>query len=93
MHGRSGVIARRRMTSQPAWSEPITGGQLKHVRFVWNKRGGNSKTSGSGAMGRKAKPARLLARNLADRPGVNVVMTKRHEANRLRKTEPLRIIW
>lgn len=92
MHGRSGVIAPRRLTSQDAWGEPVVGGQLKHVRFIWNNRGGNSKTSGSGASGRKAKPARLLARCLADRAGINIVMTKRCEANRLAKTTPLRII-
>jgi hypothetical protein len=93
MHGRAGVIARRALTLRPEWNEPITSGQLKHRRFVWINRGGDSKTSGSGPQGRKATPARLLARSLAEREGANTAATRRHEANRLARHTPPRIIW
>jgi len=45
-------------------------GDLKHARFVWVKRGGVGRQSGSGPSGCKATPRALLSRALRDRAGV-----------------------
>lgn len=77
------------MATQEAWLEPMRDGANKHRRYVWVKRGGNSKTSGSGASGCKATPRALLSRALRDRTGVAAVVTARQAARVARKAAPL----
>lgn len=91
MHGRSGVIAPSSMRRQAAWGEPISDGQLKHLRFVWIKRGGTGRTSGSGPSGRRATPRALLARTLAERAGVAEVVKARQAARVVAKALPPRL--
>jgi len=93
MRGRGGVIANQKLTSQPAWSEPMTGGMLKHRRFVWIKRGGVGRQSGSGPSGCKATPRALLSRTLRDRAGVAAVVTARQELAYKAKATPPKIIY
>lgn len=93
MRGRGGVIAGSDKIRQAAWAEPMTDKMNKHARFVWIKRGGNSKTSGSGASGHRATPRALLARALAERPGVADHVTKRQAAAVARRALPPAIIW
>lgn len=89
MRGRGGVCAGPKMISQDVWLEPMRDGANKHRRFVWIKRGGNSKTSGSGASGCKATPRALLSRALRDRPGVAAVVTARQAARVAAKATPI----
>ncbi len=85
MRGRGGVTAPASMRRQEAWNAPLIGGQLKHLRFQWIKRGGVGRQSGSGPSGCKATPRALLARALRDRAGVAKVVTDRQAATVARK--------
>lgn len=89
MRGRGGVTAPSSLRRQAAWNEPIIGGQLKHLRFLWVKRGGVGRMSGSGPSGRKATPRALLARALRQRSGVAEVTTARQASRVAAKTAPL----
>lgn len=80
MRGRAGVCVSAKRASQAAWLEPIRDGDTKHARFVWIKRGGASKSSGSGPSGYKLNPAKVLARALAERPGVAHAVKTRQQA-------------
>lgn len=93
MRGRAGVCVSPKVASQEAWLEPITDKMLKHRRFRWQKRGGNSKTSGSGPSGHKATPRALLARALAERAGVAAVVTARQAASAAAKKQPPKVIY
>jgi len=93
MRGRAGVCVSPKVAGQEAWLEPMRDGMTKHRRFVWQKRGGNSKTSGSGPSGRKATPRALLARALAERTGVSLVVTARQAASVAAKATPRKIIY
>lgn len=93
MQAHGGVCVNARQAHQAAWLEPIRDGMNKHVRFVWIKRGGNSKTSGSGASGCKATPRALLSRALRDRAGVAAVVTTRQAARVARKANPPKVIY
>ena len=93
MRGRSGVTAPASLRRQAAWNEPMTGGQLKHLRFVWIKRGGVGRTSGSGPSGCKATPRALLARAMRDRPGVAEFVTKQQAARVVAKANPPAVIY
>jgi hypothetical protein len=88
MRGRGGVTALSSMRRQAAWNEPLIGGQLKHLRFVWIKRGGVGRQSGSGPSGCTATPRALLSRALRDRAGVAAAVTKRQAATVAAKALP-----
>ena len=88
MHARAPIIAGPKQSRTEAWQEPIRDGQNKHARFIWVKRGGVGSTSGSGPTGRKATPRALLARNLANRPGVAAFVTARQAATVAAKKHP-----
>lgn len=92
MQGRGGVCVSAKVAAQPNWLEPIRDGQSSHRRFVWIKKcsGGQN---GSGPTGHKATPRALLARTLAERPGVSAVVTTRQAATVARKALPLRVIY
>ncbi len=93
MRGRSGVTAPGSMRRQAAWNDPIIGGQLKHLRFVWIKRGGVGRTSGSGPSGCKATPKALLSRAMRDRAGVAEFVTKRQAVIVEAKKTPPKVIY
>lgn len=93
MRGRGGVIAGGNFTRQAAWAEPMTGGQLKHARFIWIKRGGVGRQSGNGPSGSKATPRALLARTLRERAGVADFVTKRQAAALEAKKNPPKVIY
>ena len=92
MRGHSGVIAPASMRRQAAWDEPMIGGQLKHLRFVWIKRGGTGGTSGSGPAGRKATQRALLSRAMRERAGVAEFVTKRQAERVAAKAQSPRVI-
>lgn len=83
MKGHSGVCVSAKRASSDAWNTlmPGTGGQTARypAREVKIKTYGVGST-GSGAHGYKAKPARLLQRALADRAGVNIAVKARQAA-------------
>lgn len=56
------------------------------------KRGGPA-SSGSGPTGYKHTARALLARALADRPGVSIVVKDRQAATVARKANPPAVIW
>ena len=93
MHARAPIIADRKMAASEAWNEPIGNGQNKHIRFIWVKRGGTGRISGSGPSGRRATPRALLARALADRPLVAAAVTTRQAARVEAKKHPPRVIY
>lgn len=79
MKGRSGVCVSARRAATTLWQEPILPGQNKHPRMVWIKRGGPTRI-GSGPSGYKLRPAKVLARSLAERPGVALLVKTRQQA-------------
>ena len=81
MKARAPFYAKKKMIESAEWNEPILDGQKNHVRFIWLQQYGTG-SNGQGATGKKNKPAKLLARMLADRPGVNLAEQKRQQANR-----------
>lgn len=95
MRGRGGVTAPSNRLRQLAWREPIStsGGQLKHARFVWIKRGGVGRTSGSTPSGCKATPKALLSRALRERAGVAEFVTKRQAERVAAKANPPVVIY
>lgn len=93
MRGHGGVIAGGKLVVRPEWLEPVRDGSSKHRRFVWIKRGGTSKTSGSGPQGRKATSRALLARSLAERPLVAAAVAARQAAAAGRSGTYPAIIW
>lgn len=78
MRGRCGVTVSQKVASSPQWLEPILPNQNKHVRMFWIKRGGPTKI-GSGPSGYKLRPARALARSLAERDGVAAATKRRQQ--------------
>ena len=93
MHARAPLIADPKMAASVAWNEPITDKTLKHARFIWVRRGGTGKQSGSGPSGSKATPRALLSRTLRDRAGVAQKATERQAARVEAKKHPPKIIW
>lgn len=81
MKAHAPVLAKKSLTESVAWNEPIRDGQKNHARFIWLTQYGTG-SNGQGATGKKNKPAKRLARMLADRPGVNLAEQKRQAANR-----------
>jgi|SRR5674476_1245277 len=93
MRGRGGVCASAKVAAQGAWLEPMRDGMNKHRRFIWQKRGGVGKQSGSGPSGCKATPRALLGRSMRDRAGVAAVVTARQAAALARKANPPAVIY
>jgi hypothetical protein len=73
--------------------EPMHDGSNKHRRFIWIKRGGVGRQSGSGPSGCKATPRALLSRSMRDRAGVAAVVTARQAATLARKANPPAVIY
>lgn len=88
MRGRGGVCVNAKAASREAWIVPMRDGDMKHARFVWIKRGGVGRQSGSGPSGCKATPRALLSRALRDRAGVALVVTTRQATRVARKAAP-----
>ena len=93
MRGRGGVCVSAKVAAQAAWLEPMRDGMNKHRRFIWQKRGGVGKQSGSGQSGSKATPRALLSRALRQRAGVAEYVTKRQAASVARKANPPAVIY
>ena len=93
MHARAPITANPKMAASAAWNEPMTDKMNKHARFLWGKRGGTGKQSGSGPSGRTATPRAILSRTLRDRPGVAAKVTERQAARVEAKKHPPKIIW
>lgn len=79
-------MAKKKMIESAEWNEPIRDGQKNHVRFIWLTQFGTG-ANGQGATGKKNKPAKRLARMLADRPGVAMAEKNRQEFNRQAKKQ------
>lgn len=70
MHGRGGVKMSKKLAAVVAAlpeSERIPAPQAHHINEIWIRKGGDGKTSGSGPSGWKLRPAKRLARSLAER--------------------------
>lgn len=88
MRASAGVIASPKLAARDEWLEPIRDGATKHRRFIWLKRGGTTSQNGSGPTGWKMTPAHRLARSLAERPGVSLVVKARETARVAEKAKP-----
>lgn len=93
MKGKCGVMAPDKRVAHPSWYVGYQDkGSFRYpAREVWVKRGGTGKTSGSGPTGYKTNPAYMLARSLAERPGVNLAVRKRQEERVLEKKRPIKL--
>jgi hypothetical protein len=80
MNGRGGVFADPKLVASKGWQQPMRDTDRQHVRFIWISRGGTGKQGGQGPTGYKLRPARLLARSLAERVGVAALVKQREEA-------------
>ena len=70
MRGRSGLMMPKKLAEIVAAlpdSERKPAPKAKHINEIWIKRGGSGKMSGSGPSGWKLRPAKRLARSLAER--------------------------
>jgi len=79
------------MRSKPSVTCPavLVGTPQQTVKI---KRGGVGRQSGSGPSGYKTNPAYMLARALADRPGVNIMVKKRQEERVREKARPVKLL-
>jgi len=81
------------LAASEEWNEPMWNGpepRKKHRRYIWAVQYGCG-SSGSGATGRKTRPAARLARSLADRPGAAAATTARQAAREAHKARPPRL--
>lgn len=86
MRGRSPVTADANKIRHPSWSVSYLDGNTQRfpAREIWLRSPGKGH-NGSGPSGWKLKPSMVLARSLADRPGVAELVRKRQiEANKRR---------
>lgn len=70
MRGRGGVVMPRRLVAVVLMlpeNEKKPAPKAHHINEIWTKRGGDGKMSGSGPSGWKLRPAKRLARSLAER--------------------------
>lgn len=84
MKARAPFLAKKGLIESAEWNEPIRDGQKNHARFIWLMQYGTGK-NGQGPTGKKTRPAKMLARQLAERPGVAAAEKARQEFNRLAK--------